>query len=49
MGHATHMEERRGAYGVLEGKPEGKNHLEDLGVDVRIILKSLFRKVDGGA
>jgi hypothetical protein len=25
------------AYGFLVGKPEGKNHLEDLGVDGRII------------
>jgi hypothetical protein len=26
-------------YIVLIGKPEGKDHLEDLGVDGRIILK----------
>jgi hypothetical protein len=28
-----------GAYRVLVGKPEGTNHLEDQGVDGRIILK----------
>jgi hypothetical protein len=27
--------EKRGACGVLVGKPEGKNHLEDLGLDGR--------------
>jgi hypothetical protein len=33
-------------YRVLVGKPEGKNHLEDLGVDGRIILRRIFRKWD---
>jgi hypothetical protein len=28
--------EWRGACSVLVGKPEGKNHLEDIGVDGRI-------------
>jgi hypothetical protein len=42
------MEERRGAYRVLVGKPEGKSHLEDPGVDRRIILNFIFRKYDGG-
>jgi hypothetical protein len=28
-----------GAYRVLVGKPEGRNHLEDPGVNGRIILK----------
>jgi hypothetical protein len=32
------MGEMRGVYRFLVGKPEGKNHLEDPGVDGRIIL-----------
>ena len=38
-GHVACMGERRGAYRVLVAKPEGKNHLEDLGVDGSVILK----------
>jgi len=38
------MEERRSVYRVLVLKPEGKNHLEDPGVDGKIILKLIFRK-----
>jgi hypothetical protein len=30
--------ERRGAYKTLVEKPEGRRHLEDQGVDGRIIL-----------
>jgi len=33
---------RRGAYRVLVDKPDGRGHLEDLGVDKRIILKWIF-------
>ena len=42
------MGERRGAYRVLVGKPEGKNHLEDPGLDGRIILRWIFRKRNVG-
>jgi len=31
------------------GKPEGKNHLEDLGVDGRIILRWIIRTWEVGA
>jgi len=33
------MEEGRGAYRVVVGRPEGKSHLEDLGLDGRIMLQ----------
>jgi hypothetical protein len=36
------MGERRSAYRALGGKPEGRNHLKDSGVDGRIILKWIF-------
>ena len=39
---------RRGAYRILVGKPEGRNHLEDPGVDGRIILRRIIRKWDVG-
>jgi len=39
VGHVARMGERRGIYRVLVGKPERKNHLEDPGVDGKIILR----------
>jgi len=42
------MGERRGAYRVLVRKPEGGDHLEDSGIDRRIILRWIFRKWNGG-
>jgi hypothetical protein len=44
--HVAHMDERRGQYRVLVGKPEGSNHLEDPGIDGRIIVRRIFRKWD---
>jgi hypothetical protein len=38
------MREMRKAYKVMVGKPEGKNHSEDLSVDRRIILEWILRK-----
>jgi len=43
------MGERRGAYRVLVGKLEGRDHLEEPGVDGRIILIWIFMKLDVGA
>jgi len=48
-GHVARVGERRGVYGVLVGNPEEKDHLENLGVDGRIILRWIFRKRDVGA
>jgi len=47
-GHVTRKGERRGVHRVLVAKPEGKNHLEDPGVDGRIILRWIFRKWNVG-
>jgi hypothetical protein len=48
-GHVARMGERRGVYRALMGKPEGRNHLEDPGVDGRIILKWTCERLAGGA
>jgi hypothetical protein len=47
--HIACMGERRDAYRVLVGKPEGRDHLEEPGVDGRIILIWIFMKWDVGA
>ena len=41
------MGDRRGAYRVLLGKPEENNHLKDLGIDGRKILKQILKKQVG--
>jgi hypothetical protein len=33
---------------ILVGKPEKRDHLEDSGIDGKIILRRIFRKWDGG-
>jgi hypothetical protein len=43
------MGEWRGAYRALLGKPEGRRHLEDPGIDGRIIFEWIFKRLDGGA
>jgi hypothetical protein len=39
--------ERKGAYWVLVGKPEGRRPLRIPGVDGRIILKWIFERLEG--
>ena len=41
------MGEMRGVYRVLVVKPERRDHLEETGMDGRIILIWSFRKLDG--
>jgi hypothetical protein len=40
--------ERRGVYGVLMGKPEGKKPLGDQSVGGRLIIGWIFKKWDVG-
>jgi hypothetical protein len=47
-GHVARMGERRRAYRALVGEPEGRNRLEDPGVDGKIILKWIFERLGGG-
>ena len=47
--HVAHKGERRGGYSGLVGKPEIRDHLQDLGIDGRILLKFIFKNKDGGA
>jgi hypothetical protein len=46
-GHVARMGERRGAYRVLVGKPQERDHLEDPGEDGWITLKCIFKMWDG--
>jgi len=51
MGWVEHVEcmgEERRVYRVLVGKPEGRNHWGDLGVDGWIILGRISRRWDVG-
>jgi hypothetical protein len=43
VGQVARTREKRNIYRVLMGKPEGKNKVEDLGVDGNIILKWVVR------
>jgi len=45
--HVASMEESKGAYRVLVGRPERRDHLDDLGVKGRVILKWILTTWDG--
>jgi hypothetical protein len=45
-GHVAHMGDRRGAYKVLAGRPEGKWQFGTRSVYGRILLKWIFKKWD---
>jgi hypothetical protein len=38
------VRDRDGAYSILVGNLNGRNHLEDLGVDGKILLTCIFKK-----
>jgi hypothetical protein len=44
----AHMGEGRNLYRVLVGNPEGKNHLEDQGVDGRMGSNCTLGRLAGG-
>jgi len=39
MVHAVHMGEMGNVYRILVTKPEGRDHLGDLGLDWRVVLE----------
>jgi len=45
--YVARVGERRGAFKFLEGKPEAKKPLGRPGIDGWIILKCIFRKLEG--
>ena len=47
-GHVARVGEGRGVYRVLVGKPEGRNHWGDPGVDGRIKIRMDLREVGCG-
>jgi hypothetical protein len=47
-GHVARMGEGRNVYRVLVGKPEGKSHLKDQGVDGRMGSKWTLGRLVGG-
>ena len=46
-GHVARMGEDRGVHRVLVGKPRERDHWGDQDVDGRIILRWIFRKLEG--
>jgi hypothetical protein len=47
-GHVARMGEKKDVYRVWWGNLKERDHLEDPGVDGRIILRWIFREWNGG-
>lgn len=43
VGHVAHMIEMRNSYKTLDGKPEGKRHVADLGIGRKIVLTLILK------
>ena len=43
------MVKRTGVYRILVGRPEGRNHLEDPGINGLIVSKWVFKRWEEGA
>jgi hypothetical protein len=43
-GHVRSVREKRNSYGIWGGNQKKRGHYEDLDIDVRIILKRIFKK-----
>jgi len=48
-GHVTHTGDGTGAYTIWWGSLRDRDHLEDLSIEGRTILKCIFKKWDGEA
>jgi len=46
-GHVARITKRKCAYGVWWGNVKERSHLEDLGINRRVILKCSLKKWDG--
>jgi hypothetical protein len=46
-GYVVRMRKMRNTYSILVGKPERKNHSEDLGIDGKTILECILGKQYG--
>jgi hypothetical protein len=42
--HVEHIGKIRNSYNILVGKPQGRDHLEDLAIEDRIVLKLTLEK-----
>ena len=47
-GHVARVGDSRDVYRVFVGKPKGRGHLRDTGIDGRIIIRWIFRKWNVG-
>ena len=47
VGQVAYTGEEKNACRLLIGKPEGKYHLGNLGIDGRVVLKWILKKYDG--